>query len=66
MRTFSCFVFSEDSSVPILSFIVAADEQRARQLALREARDEPRPCAVELCEGGKLLWGEKFKPLARP
>jgi hypothetical protein len=58
VRTFSCFVTDERSSTPTLSFILAATEQRARELARRELLDALRPVSVEIREGGKLLWTE--------
>jgi hypothetical protein len=58
-RTFSCFIFDEQTSVPTLSFIFAADEQQARALARRELMDVRRPASIELCEGDKLVWAEK-------
>ena len=61
MRTFSCFIFDEGSAVPTLSFIFAADEQRARTFARRELMDALRPVSVELCEGGKLVWAEALQ-----
>jgi hypothetical protein len=57
MRTFSCFLFSDRSVVPDFLLILAADEQRAQVLARREWRSA-KARAVELCEGGRLLWTE--------
>lgn len=58
MRTFSCFTFEAEDSVPTLSFIFAANLIRARELARRELMDARRPVSVELCENGRLLWAE--------
>ncbi len=60
MRTFSCFITDEGSQTPVLSFIIAETEQRARELARRELLDARRPVAVELCEGLTVLWSQKF------
>jgi hypothetical protein len=58
MRTFTCYTYDEAATVPLLSFIFAADEMRARELARRELQDARRPVAVEIHEQGKLLWTE--------
>jgi hypothetical protein len=44
--------------VPTLSFIFAANEQRARELARRELMDVKQAVSVEIHENGKLLWVE--------
>ncbi len=59
MRTFSCFVHDDGVPTPVLSFIFAASEERARELARRELLDSRRPAFVEICEGAKLLWVER-------
>jgi len=58
MRTFSCFVTEAGCSTPTLALIIAATEDRARELARREMRDARRPISIELCEGATLLWTE--------
>ena len=58
MRTFTCFTHDATSRVPTLSFILAKDERRARELAHRELMDALHPVAVELHEAGRLLWTE--------
>jgi hypothetical protein len=63
VRTFSCFLFSKQSSVPDLFLIDAANEQRARALARREYLAE-KAIAVELCEGNEVLWRETAEPPA--
>lgn len=60
MRTFSCFTTDEGSTTPTLSLILADTEQRARELARRELMDARRPVSVEICEGEKVLWAERF------
>lgn len=61
MRTFSCFTTTQASSTPTHSFIMAADEERARVLALRELKQEPKPVSLELCENGRVLWAERLR-----
>lgn len=56
MRTFSCFTFDDQRSVPTLSFIFAEDEMRARLLARRELLDTPKGASVEIYERDRLLW----------
>jgi hypothetical protein len=58
MRTFSCFIFEKQTSVPGLTFIFAATLERARELARRELSKAKDAIAVEICEGGQLLWTE--------
>jgi hypothetical protein len=59
MRTFSCFTTHPGSTVPMLSFIMADTEARARILIRRELLDEKEASSVDVCEGGKLLWTER-------
>lgn len=61
MRTFTCLTFDRGSPVPATSFILAADEARAQELARRELLHEPRSCVVELRERGRLLWKETVR-----
>lgn len=58
MRTFSCFTTDRLHDVPSLSFIFAANEERARELARRELMDVNQAVSVEIHENGKLLWVE--------
>lgn len=58
MRTFSCFTTEAGRQTPTLSFIFAAEEERARKLARRELTDVLRPVWIEGCENGKVLWTE--------
>ena len=66
MRTFSCFITVAGSSTPTLSFVLAENEARARELALRELMDVPDPVSMEICEGGKSLWVEAVEPTRPP
>lgn len=59
MRTFSCIVTNGQSSTPKLCLILADNEMRARELALRELRDVRDPVAVEIREGDRLSWSEQ-------
>lgn len=56
MRTFSCFIADSRSPAPVLSFILAEDEDRARLLARRELLNTKQALSVEVCESGKSLW----------
>jgi hypothetical protein len=58
MRTFSCFIHEQQSSVPGLTFIIAATLERAQELARRELLKAKGATAVEICEGAQLLWTE--------
>jgi hypothetical protein len=58
MRTFSCFIFEAQTSVPSLTFIVAASLEGAQELARRELLRARDALAVEICEGAQLLWTE--------
>ncbi len=62
MRTFSCFIFDKQSSVPGLTFIIAASLERARELAHRELLKTSNAVALEICEGAQLLWTEAARP----
>ncbi len=64
MRTFSCFTFEMNKTVPSLTFIVTSSLERARMLARRELLREPDAVAVEICEGQRLLWTEAPEPAA--
>lgn len=57
MRIFSCSIEGANSSIRIRSVIFAADEHRARELALRELGDEP-AAAIEISENGKVVLAE--------
>ncbi len=58
MRIFSCFTHHRASTVPTLSFVLAADEERAKVVARRELMDVRGAVSLEVCEHGKLLWTE--------
>lgn len=61
MRTFSCFITGQGSSTPTLSLILAETEHRARELARRELIDSRHAIAIELREGGRVLWAESVE-----
>jgi hypothetical protein len=56
VRTFSCFITDDRYSVPTLAFLIAADEQRARELAVRQLFESPHHIEVEIREGGRFLY----------
>jgi len=56
MRTFSVFIEDERYSVPTLMFVVAADELRARELAIRELDASKNHLSVEVQESGQFLF----------
>jgi hypothetical protein len=58
MRTFACFTTESGAGAPALSFIFAADEARARELALRELMEAVRPARIEVYENDLLLFVE--------
>jgi hypothetical protein len=61
MRTFSCFTFEKDQTVPVLTFLFTSSLERAREIARRELlRDKG--VAVEICDGDRLLWTEVADP----
>ena len=69
MRTFACYITDDRFSVPMLSFIIAADEMRARQLALRELLESPHHQRIEMLEDGQPVYvrARKARPrTARP
>lgn len=55
MRVFSCFIRDRRSQVPTLSFVFAADEGRAKELARRQMAETPGAVCVEICEDGALV-----------
>jgi hypothetical protein len=59
MRTFSCSTKDGRSSTPTQSYILAADEQRARELARRELLGRTQPASMEIRENGRLLCVER-------
>ena len=60
VRTFHCLLFSKRNSPPVLALIMACDEARAREFALRELR-EANAAKVELREGGRRLWVKRTR-----
>ena len=68
MRDFKFFVSDRRHAVPTLSFVVARDEERARELALKALAESPHHLSVEVHEGDALLFivpGEAADPTAR-
>jgi hypothetical protein len=57
VRIFSCSIEGANSSTQIRSTIFAEDEQRARELALRELGDEP-AASIEISENGQVVLAE--------
>jgi len=58
MRTFTCFTTDQRYGVPTLSFILAADEERAREIARRELLSECEHTGIELHENGRCIFTE--------
>jgi hypothetical protein len=65
MRTFSCFSFAGDQTVPDLTLIVASSLSRARELVRRELQSERGEIVVEICEGSELLCTETLPAAPR-
>jgi hypothetical protein len=61
---FSCLTREGSSSVPTLSVVLAADERRARELALRQVGSD-QPVHIEIREGGRLVLSETTEPVGR-
>ncbi|HEY8617624.1 hypothetical protein [Phenylobacterium sp.] len=59
MRTFSFFIEDKRYAAPTLQFVIAADEQRARELALRELGASGEHLAIEVQENGRTLFREQ-------
>ncbi|WP_374468255.1 hypothetical protein [Phenylobacterium sp.] len=59
MRTFSLFIEDRRYSAPTLQFVIAADEHRARELALRELVASGEHLSVEVQENGRTLFREQ-------
>jgi hypothetical protein len=55
MRTFSCFTFEKNKTVPSLTFIISPTLRRARELARSELLSNRNGVFVEICEGAQLL-----------
>ena len=55
-------MIDEQTSTHMQSFILAATEQRAWELARRTLKGVAHPVAVEMREGGKLLAVETVGP----
>jgi hypothetical protein len=57
VRIFFCSIEGANSSARIRSTVFAADEERARELALRELGDEP-AASIEIRENGHVVLTE--------
>jgi hypothetical protein len=55
MRYFCCAIFDAVDSAPTRSFILAADERRARVLARSELARTHRATRAEVSENGRLI-----------
>ncbi len=58
MRTFTCFTTDRRYAVPTLSFILAADEERACEIARRELLSAGDHTSIELHENGRCIFTE--------
>jgi hypothetical protein len=56
VRTFSCFLTDDRYSVPTLTFLLVADENLAREMALRRLLESPHHRTVELLENGHCIF----------
>ncbi|WP_309090019.1 hypothetical protein [Phenylobacterium sp.] len=63
MRTYTCLVTDNRYSVPTLSFYLATDEERARELARRDLEANPHHSAFEVRDGDRLLFVERREAL---
>jgi thymidylate synthase ThyX len=59
MRTFSIFIEDRRYSAPTLQFVMAPDEDRARELARRELIASGEHLAIEVQENGRTLFREE-------
>jgi hypothetical protein len=59
MRTFTVFIEDSRYSVPTLKVVVAADEERARELAMRELDASRNHLSVEVQESGCPLFRQE-------
>ncbi|MCR5880682.1 SulP family inorganic anion transporter [Phenylobacterium sp. J367] len=59
MRTFSFLIEDRRYATPMTQFVIAADEQRARELALRELKSSGEHLAIEVQENGRTLFREQ-------
>ncbi|THD77066.1 MAG: hypothetical protein E7812_14005 [Phenylobacterium sp.] len=65
MRTFACYITDDRFGVPVLSFIIAADALRARELALRELLESPHHQRIEMLENGQPIFVHARTPRPR-
>lgn len=59
MRTFSCFITDGRYAVPTLDLFIVADEERAREMALRRLMESPYHEAVEVRENGRAIYARR-------
>jgi hypothetical protein len=57
VKSFTCLIFRAQDLPATISHILAADAERAKELAQREFK-ESAAVAAELWEGSALLWSE--------
>jgi hypothetical protein len=62
VRTFSCFITDDRYSVPTLTFMLVADENLAREMALRRLLESPHHLTVELLENGERVYQRARAP----
>ncbi|MDB5445872.1 MAG: hypothetical protein JWQ97_1189 [Phenylobacterium sp.] len=65
MRTFTCLFEDSRYGVPTLSFYLTIDEQRARDLALRDLAVNAHYRAAEVSEGGRHVFSLTEQDVAR-
>ena len=56
MRTFSCFTTDRRYTAPTLSFLLVADEERAKRLARERLLESEHHVLVELLEEGREIY----------
>ena len=56
MRDYTFHIHDDRYSVPTLTFVIVADDARARALALRRLDESAHHRAVDVFDGGKLLF----------
>ncbi len=56
MRSFVCRIADRHSDEPVEAFIVAANAERAHELAQREAANWKDAVVLDLREKGRMVW----------